>query len=133
MASSLGQALEQRGLGSYLLVEAPRRVLIVVLTAFTHPPPHAMEHLLRATRALLPPKTFWGSQQQPTGVLSPVALVAAVGFSRSRGRLTQCAHVWQNPTLDGSTAQALVAVATAGCGVAMAFSIFTIAFCVCLR
>ncbi|NWR57708.1 AGRG3 protein, partial [Bucorvus abyssinicus] len=38
-----------------------------------------------------------------------------------------------NPTLDGSTAQALMAVATAGCGVAMAFSIFTIAFCIFLR
>ncbi|NXF81389.1 AGRG3 protein, partial [Sclerurus mexicanus] len=38
-----------------------------------------------------------------------------------------------NPALDGSTAQALMAVATAGCGVAMAFSIFTIAFCVFIR
>ncbi|NXD73504.1 AGRG3 protein, partial [Eolophus roseicapillus] len=38
-----------------------------------------------------------------------------------------------NPALDGSTAQALMAVATAGCGVAMVFSIFTIAFCIFFR
>ncbi|KAM6065287.1 adhesion G protein-coupled receptor G3 isoform 2-T2 [Theristicus caerulescens] len=38
-----------------------------------------------------------------------------------------------NPALDKSTAQPLMAVATAGCGVAMAFSIFTIAFCIFLR
>ncbi|NWU17516.1 AGRG3 protein, partial [Cephalopterus ornatus] len=38
-----------------------------------------------------------------------------------------------NPALDDSTAQALMAVATAGCGVAMAFSIFTIAFCIFIR
>ncbi|NWH57039.1 AGRG3 protein, partial [Geococcyx californianus] len=38
-----------------------------------------------------------------------------------------------NPTLDESMAQALMAVATTGCGVAMAFSIFTVAFCIFLR
>ncbi|NXY00418.1 AGRG3 protein, partial [Centropus bengalensis] len=38
-----------------------------------------------------------------------------------------------NPALDESTAQALMAVATVGCGVATAFSIFTIAFCIFLR
>ncbi|KAJ7426433.1 adhesion G protein-coupled receptor G3 [Willisornis vidua] len=38
-----------------------------------------------------------------------------------------------NPALDSSTAQALMAIATAGCGVAMAFSIFTIAFCIFIR
>ncbi|KFW63548.1 putative G-protein coupled receptor 97, partial [Pygoscelis adeliae] len=51
----------------------------------------------------------------------------------SRACLTQRAHVWQNPALDRSMAQALMAVATAGCGVAMASSIFTIAFCIFLR
>uniref|UniRef100_A0A8C0UG39 Adhesion G protein-coupled receptor G3 n=1 Tax=Cyanistes caeruleus TaxID=156563 RepID=A0A8C0UG39_CYACU len=39
----------------------------------------------------------------------------------------------QNPALDGSTAKALMAVATAGCAVAMAFSIFTMAFCIFIR
>uniref|UniRef100_A0A8V5H8K7 G-protein coupled receptors family 2 profile 2 domain-containing protein n=1 Tax=Melopsittacus undulatus TaxID=13146 RepID=A0A8V5H8K7_MELUD len=38
-----------------------------------------------------------------------------------------------NPALDRSTAQVLMSVATAGCGVAMAFSIFTIAFCIFFR
>ncbi|NXE65269.1 AGRG3 protein, partial [Calcarius ornatus] len=50
-----------------------------------------------------------------------------------RACLTQHVHVWQNPALDGSTARALMAVATAGCGVAMAFSIFTVAFCIFVR
>ncbi|RMC09227.1 hypothetical protein DUI87_14235 [Hirundo rustica rustica] len=38
-----------------------------------------------------------------------------------------------NRALDGSTAKALMVVATAGCGVAMAFSIFTMAFCIFIR
>ncbi|GAB0195763.1 adhesion G protein-coupled receptor G3 [Grus japonensis] len=38
-----------------------------------------------------------------------------------------------NPALERSTARALMAVATAGCGVAVAFSIFTITFCIFLR
>ncbi|KFQ66442.1 putative G-protein coupled receptor 97, partial [Phaethon lepturus] len=38
-----------------------------------------------------------------------------------------------NPALDVSTARALMAVATAGCGVAIAFSILTITFCIFLR
>ncbi|NXB11790.1 AGRG3 protein, partial [Cnemophilus loriae] len=38
-----------------------------------------------------------------------------------------------NPALDSSTSKALMAVATAGCGVAMAFSIFTVAFCIFIR
>ncbi|NWV35793.1 AGRG3 protein, partial [Grantiella picta] len=38
-----------------------------------------------------------------------------------------------NPALDGSTAKALIAVATTGCGIAMAFSVFAIAFCVFIR
>ncbi|KFQ63240.1 putative G-protein coupled receptor 97, partial [Pelecanus crispus] len=70
-----------------------------------------------------------------------------VGGWRSSGCVTQprdkrtvcsCDHLTfftllLNPALDGSTAQALMAVATVGCGVAMAFSIFTIAFCIFLR
>ncbi|KAF4802421.1 adhesion G protein-coupled receptor G3 [Turdus rufiventris] len=39
----------------------------------------------------------------------------------------------RNPVLDRSTAKALIAVATAGCGVAMTFSIFTMAFCIFIR
>ncbi|NWW80635.1 AGRG3 protein, partial [Climacteris rufus] len=38
-----------------------------------------------------------------------------------------------NPAVDSASAKALTTVATAGCGVAMAFSIFTIAFCVFIR
>ncbi|NWT18619.1 AGRG3 protein, partial [Vireo altiloquus] len=55
-----------------------------------------------------------------------------------KGTLCSCDHLTLftlllNPALDGSTAKSLLAVATAGCGVAMAFSIFTIAFCIFIR
>ncbi|NXT67166.1 AGRG3 protein, partial [Chaetops frenatus] len=55
-----------------------------------------------------------------------------------KGTVCSCNHLTfftllLNPALDGSTAKALIAVATAGCGVAMAFSIFTIAFCIFIR
>ncbi|NWW58041.1 AGRG3 protein, partial [Ifrita kowaldi] len=78
-------------------------------------------------------------------IFPPVPLPA--GGWRSSGCVTQpgdkgtvcsCDHLTfftllLNPALDSSTAKALMAVATAGCGVAMAFSIFTIAFCVFIR
>ncbi|NWY10793.1 AGRG3 protein, partial [Aphelocoma coerulescens] len=55
-----------------------------------------------------------------------------------KGTVCSCDHLTfftllLNPALDGSTAKALMAVATAGCGVAMAFAIFTIAFCIFIR
>ncbi|NXD39038.1 AGRG3 protein, partial [Copsychus sechellarum] len=55
-----------------------------------------------------------------------------------KGTVCSCDHLsfftlLLNPALDGSTAKALTAVATAGCGVAMAFSIFTMAFCIFIR
>lgn len=143
MASSLVQALEQRGLGSRLLVEAPRRVLMVVhhslhssltppqgASPLSHHCPAPPEDLLGGqTRGLrgVPAAVHWGYQPCGSGSCSWVFL----GWSRAC--LTQRAHVWQNPSLDRSTAQALMAVATAGCGVAMVFSIFTIAFCIFLR
>ncbi|NXU52466.1 AGRG3 protein, partial [Turnix velox] len=54
------------------------------------------------------------------------------------GTVCSCHHLTfftllLTPALDRATVQALVTVATAGCGVAMAFSIFTIAFCIFLR
>ncbi|KAM7101405.1 LOW QUALITY PROTEIN: adhesion G protein-coupled receptor G3 [Ciconia maguari] len=57
---------------------------------------------------------------------------------RDKGTVCSCDHLTfftllLNPALDGSTAQALMAVATAGCGLAMAFSIFTISFCIFLQ
>lgn len=64
--------------------------------------------------------------------LGSVAWAATASFSRLVWtHLTT--HVWQNPSLDGPTAQTLVAVANAGCGVAVAFSIFTFAFYIFLR
>ncbi|XP_048172772.1 adhesion G protein-coupled receptor G3-like isoform X4 [Corvus hawaiiensis] len=55
-----------------------------------------------------------------------------------KGTVCSCDHLTfftllLNPALDSSTAKALMAVATAGCGVAMAFAIFTIAFCIFIR
>uniref|UniRef100_A0A803V665 Adhesion G protein-coupled receptor G3 n=1 Tax=Ficedula albicollis TaxID=59894 RepID=A0A803V665_FICAL len=79
--------------------------------------------------------------------LLPVPVAGQAGGWCSRGCVTQtgdkgtvcsCDHLsfftlLLNPALDGSTAKALTAVATAGCGVAMAFSIFTMAFCIFIR
>ncbi|NXO67489.1 AGRG3 protein, partial [Phainopepla nitens] len=78
---------------------------------------------------------------------SPVPVAGQAGGWRSTGCVTQpgdkgtvcsCDHLTfftllLNPALDDSTARALMAVATAGCGVAMAFSIFTMAFCIFIR
>ncbi|NXF20271.1 AGRG3 protein, partial [Rhodinocichla rosea] len=78
---------------------------------------------------------------------SPAPLAGRAGGWRSSGCVTQpgdkgtvcsCDHLTfftllLNPALEGSTARALMAVATAGCGVAMAFSIFTVAFCIFIR
>ncbi|NWR17190.1 AGRG3 protein, partial [Emberiza fucata] len=55
-----------------------------------------------------------------------------------KGTVCSCDHLTfftllLNPALDVSTARALMAVATTGCGVAMAFSIFTMAFCIFVR
>ncbi|NWV69313.1 AGRG3 protein, partial [Malurus elegans] len=55
-----------------------------------------------------------------------------------KGTVCSCDHLTfftllLNPALDGSTAKALKVVATTGCGIAMAFSIFTIAFCIFIR
>ncbi|XP_058669728.1 adhesion G protein-coupled receptor G3-like [Ammospiza caudacuta] len=55
-----------------------------------------------------------------------------------KGTVCSCDHLTfftllLSPALDGSTARDLMAVATAGCGIAMAFSIFTIAFCIFIR
>ncbi|XP_039931237.1 adhesion G protein-coupled receptor G3 [Hirundo rustica] len=55
-----------------------------------------------------------------------------------KGTVCSCDHLTfftllLNRALDGSTAKALMVVATAGCGVAMAFSIFTMAFCIFIR
>ncbi|NXK64272.1 AGRG3 protein, partial [Sylvietta virens] len=78
---------------------------------------------------------------------SPVPVAGQAGGWRSSGCVTQpgdkgtvcsCDHLTfftllLNPALDGSSAKALKVVATAGCGVAMAFSIFTMAFCIFIR
>uniref|UniRef100_A0A8C5IIN1 GAIN-B domain-containing protein n=1 Tax=Junco hyemalis TaxID=40217 RepID=A0A8C5IIN1_JUNHY len=55
-----------------------------------------------------------------------------------KGTVCSCDHLTfftllLSPALEGSTARALMAVATAGCGVAMAFSVFTMAFCIFVR
>ncbi|NXY16765.1 AGRG3 protein, partial [Atrichornis clamosus] len=82
-----------------------------------------------------------------THICAPVPAAGQAGGWHSSGCATQprdegtvcsCNHLTfftllLNPALDNSTARALVAVATAGCGVSMAFSILTIAFCIFIR
>uniref|UniRef100_A0A8C6IQ78 Uncharacterized protein n=1 Tax=Melopsittacus undulatus TaxID=13146 RepID=A0A8C6IQ78_MELUD len=64
---------------------------------------------------------------------------------RDKGTVSSCDHLTfftlllmttplpTNSALDGSTAQAMMAIATAGCRVAMAFFIFIITFCIFFR
>ncbi|NXM90920.1 AGRG3 protein, partial [Oenanthe oenanthe] len=92
--------------------------------------------------------TFTHRELPQHSQLLPLSVAGQAGGWCSRGCVTQpgdkgtvcsCDHLsfftllLLNPALDGSTAKALTAVATVGCGVAMAFSIFTMAFCIFIR
>ncbi|KFQ83224.1 putative G-protein coupled receptor 97, partial [Phoenicopterus ruber ruber] len=84
---------------------------------------------------VIPQCVFWDSSKGQAGGWSSSGCVTQPG---DKGTVCSCDHLTfftllLNPTLDESTAQALTDVATAGCGVAMAFSISTIAFCIFLR
>ncbi|NXQ86988.1 AGRG3 protein, partial [Nyctibius grandis] len=86
-------------------------------------------------RGVTPQCVFWDPSRGQAGGWSSSGCVTQPG---DKGTVCSCDHLTfftllLHPALDGSTAQALMAVATAGCGVAMAFSIFTIAFCIFLR
>ncbi|XP_074769674.1 adhesion G protein-coupled receptor G3 [Athene noctua] len=82
-----------------------------------------------------PQCVFWDTSKGQAGGWSSSGCVTQPGDKET---VCSCDHLTfftllLNPALDRSTAQGLMAVATAGCGVAMAFSIFTIAFCIFLR
>ncbi|NWQ80890.1 AGRG3 protein, partial [Columbina picui] len=84
---------------------------------------------------ITPQCVFWDPTKGMAGGWSSSGCVTQ---TEDKGTVCSCDHLTfftllLNPALDKSTAQALMAVATAGCGVAMAFSIFTIAFCIFLR
>ncbi|NXB65493.1 AGRG3 protein, partial [Struthidea cinerea] len=82
-----------------------------------------------------PQCVFWDPSKGRAGGWCSSGCVTQPG---DKGTVCSCDHLTfftllLNPALDSSTAKALIAVATAGCGVAMAFSIFTIAFCIFIR
>ncbi|NXS78862.1 AGRG3 protein, partial [Erpornis zantholeuca] len=82
-----------------------------------------------------PQCVFWDPSKGQAGGWHSSGCVTQPG---DKGTLCSCDHLTfftllLNPALDGSTAKALMSVATAGCGVAMAFSIVTIAFCIFIR
>ncbi|NWW85068.1 AGRG3 protein, partial [Rhynochetos jubatus] len=82
-----------------------------------------------------PQCVFWDLSKGMAGGWSSSGCVTHPG---DKGTVCLCKHLTfftllLNPALDESTARALMTVATAGCGVAMAFSTFTIAFCIFLR
>ncbi|NXC02922.1 AGRG3 protein, partial [Orthonyx spaldingii] len=86
-------------------------------------------------QGVTPQCVFWDPSKGLAGGWHSSGCVTQPG---DKGTVCSCDHLTfftllLNPALDGSTAKALVAVATAGCGVAMAFSIFTIAFCIFIR
>ncbi|NXO02482.1 AGRG3 protein, partial [Rhinopomastus cyanomelas] len=84
---------------------------------------------------ITPQCVFWDSSKGQAGGWNSSGCAT---WPANKGTLCSCDHLTfftllLNPVLDGFTAQALMAVATSGCGVAVAFSIFTIAFCIFLR
>ncbi|XP_065497244.1 adhesion G protein-coupled receptor G3 [Caloenas nicobarica] len=86
-------------------------------------------------RGVTPQCVFWDLSKGQAGGWSSSGCVTQ---PEDKGTVCSCNHLTfftllLNPALDRSTAQTLMAVATIGCGVAMAFSIFTIAFCIFLR
>ncbi|NXQ53469.1 AGRG3 protein, partial [Anthoscopus minutus] len=86
-------------------------------------------------QGVTPQCVFWDPSKGQAGGWRSSGCVTQPG---DNGTVCSCDHLTfftllLNPALDGSTAKALMAVATAGCGVAMAFSIFTMAFCIFIR
>ncbi|NXC25666.1 AGRG3 protein, partial [Campylorhamphus procurvoides] len=89
----------------------------------------------RLPPGITPQCVFWDPSKGQAGGWRSSGCVTQPGDKKT---VCSCDHLTfftllLNPALDGSTAQTLMAVATAGCGVAMFFSIFTIAFCIFLR
>ncbi|NXL66434.1 AGRG3 protein, partial [Chordeiles acutipennis] len=85
--------------------------------------------------SITPQCVFWDPSKGVAGGWSSSGCVTQPG---DNGTVCSCDHLTfftllLNPAVDKPTTQALRAVATAGCGVAMAFSIFTMAFCIFLR
>ncbi|NWI05429.1 AGRG3 protein, partial [Tichodroma muraria] len=86
-------------------------------------------------QGVTPQCVFWDPSKGQAGGWRSSGCVTQPG---DKGTVCSCDHLTfftllLNPALDGSTAKAVMAVATAGCGVAMAFSIFTTAFCIFIR
>ncbi|XP_015495093.1 adhesion G protein-coupled receptor G3 isoform X8 [Parus major] len=86
-------------------------------------------------QGVTPQCVFWDASKGRAGGWGSSGCVTQPGDKRT---VCSCDHLTfftllLNPALDGSTAKALMAVATAGCAVAMAFSIFTMAFCIFIR
>ncbi|NXL81074.1 AGRG3 protein, partial [Leptocoma aspasia] len=86
-------------------------------------------------QGITPQCVFWDPSKGQAGGWHSSGCVTQPG---DEGTVCSCDHLTfftllLNPAVDGSTVKALMAVATAGCGVAMAFSIFTMAFCIFIR
>ncbi|NXB42415.1 AGRG3 protein, partial [Leucopsar rothschildi] len=86
-------------------------------------------------RGVTPQCVFWDPSKGQAGGWNRSGCVTQPG---DKGTVCSCDHLsfftlLLIPALDVSTAKALTVVATAGCGVAMAFSIFTMAFCIFIR
>ncbi|NXM59212.1 AGRG3 protein, partial [Illadopsis cleaveri] len=86
-------------------------------------------------QSVTPQCVFWDPSKGQAGGWRSTGCVTQPG---DKGTVCSCDHLTfftllLNQALDGSTTKALMAVATVGCGVAMAFSIFTMAFCIFIR
>ncbi|NXH56038.1 AGRG3 protein, partial [Rhabdornis inornatus] len=86
-------------------------------------------------QGVTPQCVFWDASKGQAGGWHSSGCVTQ---PRNKRTVCSCDHLTfftllLSPALDVSTAKALTVVATAGCGVAMAFSIFTMAFCIFIR
>ncbi|XP_030366866.1 adhesion G protein-coupled receptor G3-like [Strigops habroptila] len=89
----------------------------------------------RLPHGVTPQCVFWDPSKGQAGGWSSSGCVTQPG---DKGTVSTCDHLTfftllLNPALDGSTAQALMAIATAGCRVAMACFTITITFCIFFR
>ncbi|NXC99082.1 AGRG3 protein, partial [Certhia familiaris] len=86
-------------------------------------------------QGLTPQCAFWDPSKGQAGGWCSSGCVTQPG---DKGTVCFCDHLsfftlLLNPALDVPTAKTVMAVATAGCGVVMAFSTFTMAFCIFIR
>ncbi|NXI95463.1 AGRG3 protein, partial [Psophia crepitans] len=130
-----GQVLDNTMVGITVGKTSISRLQDPVQLSFAHEQLPSMSQPSISPPGVTPQCVFWDPSKGQAGGWSSSGCVTRPG---DKGTVCSCDHLTfftllLNPALDRSTARALMTVATAGCGVAMAFAILTIAFCIFLR